>query len=640
MISRPTVISPYGQHPLPPAGKVIPPRGMDLTTSDKSTLLERGTKLQNRVDALKTKSLYWMDVAIYAKAVVWAVRENTIYNAREVAAAYELLDEGNKRADLLEKGQAPWNEQTGLVVRGYVSKIDGSVQPYGLVIPPSWTIRGRSRYRLDIWFHGRGEQLTELSFLDGRRKSIGDFAPDNVFVLHPYGRFCNAYHVAGETDTLEALADVQRRYRIDEDRVTVRGFSMGGGATWHYAVHYADRWAAAAPGAGFSETPRFQRSYQNGAKFPKWQEQLWKWYDATDWPTNLSNLPTVAYNGDKDGQKQAADVMEEALIGVGLTLPRVTGPDTGHWYHNDSKPIIEKFVTDAARKGRNRNPEQVRFTTWTLRYNTLYWVTIHRLAEHYSESLVDATRTANNAQVNIKTKGVMSFSLTLDPPPSVVIIDGQQVKASSVYVNNSGKWLGRDKDGETGRGIKNRGKYVKSHGVQGPIDDAFLESVTFVRPTGLAFTAASGVFLEKVRTRAEEDWKRFFRGDMRVVPDTMVDSALSQSSHLVLWGDPQSNLVLRRIINDLPITWNQRGLIVNGRIYGPTEAYPALVYPNPLHPSKYIILNTGYTFFEYSSDSNAVHTPKLPDWGVVKVGNNPQQILDAGFFDEHWQWKK
>ena len=106
------------------------------------------------------------------------------------------------------------------------------------------------------------EQLTELSFLDGRRKSLGDFAPDNVFVLHPYGRFCNANHVAGETDTLEAMADVQRRYRIDEDRITVRGFSMGGGATWHFAVHHADKWAAAAPGAGFSETPAFLRSYR------------------------------------------------------------------------------------------------------------------------------------------------------------------------------------------------------------------------------------------------------------------------------------------------------------------------------------------------------------------------------------------
>ena len=35
----------------------------------------------------------------------------------------------------LAAGKAPWTTATGLVVRGYRSKIDGSVQPYGLVVP-------------------------------------------------------------------------------------------------------------------------------------------------------------------------------------------------------------------------------------------------------------------------------------------------------------------------------------------------------------------------------------------------------------------------------------------------------------------------------------------------------------------------
>ena len=40
-----------------------------------------------------------------------------------------------ERASQLRDGKAPWTTATGLVVRGYVSKIDGSVQPYGLVVP-------------------------------------------------------------------------------------------------------------------------------------------------------------------------------------------------------------------------------------------------------------------------------------------------------------------------------------------------------------------------------------------------------------------------------------------------------------------------------------------------------------------------
>ena len=53
------------------------------------------------------------------------------------------------------QGRAPWTTATGLVVRGYVSKIDKSVQPYGLVIPASFT--PDRKWRLDTWFHGRGE---------------------------------------------------------------------------------------------------------------------------------------------------------------------------------------------------------------------------------------------------------------------------------------------------------------------------------------------------------------------------------------------------------------------------------------------------------------------------------------------------
>ena len=89
----------------------------------------------------------------------------------------------------------------GLVALGYTSKIDGSVQPYGLVIPPSYTPEGKSKYRLDLWFHGRGETLSELNFIDGRGRQVGEFAPPDTIVLHPYGRFCNAAKLAGESNT-------------------------------------------------------------------------------------------------------------------------------------------------------------------------------------------------------------------------------------------------------------------------------------------------------------------------------------------------------------------------------------------------------------------------------------------------------
>ncbi|MFN9910356.1 MAG: prolyl oligopeptidase family serine peptidase, partial [bacterium] len=132
--------------------------------------------------------------------------------------------------------------------------------------------------------------------------------------LHPYGRYCNAFKFAGEIDVLEALAHAQKHYRIDADRIASRGFSMGGAACWQFAVHYPDRFVGATPGAGFSETPEFLRVFQKETLDPKpWEKTLWHWYDCNDWAVNLWHCPTIAYSGENDSQKQAADIMEKAL---------------------------------------------------------------------------------------------------------------------------------------------------------------------------------------------------------------------------------------------------------------------------------------------------------------------------------------
>ncbi|MEZ6078387.1 MAG: hypothetical protein R3C56_22755 [Pirellulaceae bacterium] len=42
--------------------------------------------------------------------------------------------------------------------------------------------------------------------------------------------------------------------------------------------------------------------------------------------------------------------------------------------------------------------------------------------------------------------------------------------------------------------------------------------------------------------------------------------------------------------------------------------------------------------------NNARQVPMLPDWAVIDVTDRatselPGKIVDAGFFDEHWQFK-
>jgi dienelactone hydrolase len=334
----------------------IPPPGLAISETDRAELTEGAASLVREIEALRVElkskpALLELlpDVQIYHKAVNWALRYNEFFKTNEIQVARALLWQGRDRVQALRDGKAPWLSATGLVVRGYVSRIDGSVQPYGLVVPASFQPNSPHAYRLDLWFHGRGETLTELDFIYQRQRSSGEFTPPNAFVLHTYGRYCNGSKFAGETDTFEALTHVRKYYPIDEDRLIVRGFSLGGAACWHTAVHHAWRWAAAAPGAGFSETPDFLKVFQNEKLQPSWFERkLWHLYNATDWAVNLAQCPTVAYSGEIDKQKQAADAMAAAMAKEGLDLVHIIGPKTAHSYHPDARREINRRIDSLA----------------------------------------------------------------------------------------------------------------------------------------------------------------------------------------------------------------------------------------------------------------------------------------------------
>src|SRR5579872_2221868 len=325
-----------------PAPKQVPPPGIEISAQDRVELQAGLDHLRGSIAKLKSNPLL-PDVLIYQEAVRFALEDNEFFKPDEISKARTLLQQGEERAAQLAEGQAPWTTATGLVVRGYMSKIDRSVQPYGLVVPPSYSSHAPHRWRLDAWFHGRSETLSQLNFLSDRQRSPGEFSPRDTIVLHLYGRFCNASKFAGEVDFFEALDAVKRQYAIDENRILVRGFSMGGASVWHLAAHYGGLWTAASPGAGFAETAQYQKLQLTGDKAPPaWEQKLWHLYDATDYAGNLYNLPIVTYHGEIDPQRQSSDVMERAMAEEGLRLIRVIGPQTAHKYHPDSKIEIER----------------------------------------------------------------------------------------------------------------------------------------------------------------------------------------------------------------------------------------------------------------------------------------------------------
>lgn len=645
---------PAAVRPIPPTDKAVP-----VSEADRAALNASLVELRKDIDAAAKAQArnarlqeFLPDLEIYHKAVDWALRHNEVFKKEEIKSAHELIAEGRARAAAFAKGETPWTTQTGLVVRGYRSRIDGSVQPYGMVIPAGWA--NGAPMRLDFWCHGRGETLTELAFMTERRRNVGQVPADGRLVLHLYGRYCCANKFAGEVDLWEAYEHARRSYAIDDDRLFIRGFSMGGAAVWQFGAHYADRWCGISPGAGFSETPEFLNVFQNEdvSKIPSWQKTLWGWYNASDVPVNFTNAPLVAYSGELDKQKQAADVMARELSKVGVTMTHIIGPQTAHKIHPDSMAEIERRLAQMASAGRDRMPRQVAFETFFLRYNRMHWVQIDRMESHWTKARIQADA-VHAAIINVMTRNVTAF--TLDMPAglspqsrfitTVVKVDGQDVQTVTAGSDRSWKVSLVRKDGRWTVGKPDDGALTKRHGVSGPIDDAFMDAFLFVSPSGKALNEKVGAWTKSERERAVFEWRRQFRGDAPMKTDAQVTEADIASRNLVLWGDPSSNAVLARIADRLPIKWTAEGLTVDGRTYAAGEHAPVLVYPNPLNPSRYVVINSGFTYREYDYLNNARQVPKLPDWAVIDLRTppdsmSPGKVVDAGFFDDAWGWRK
>lgn len=627
----------------------IPPAGIEISAEDRSSLEDGLARLKSALKEVESHPLA-PDVEVFYKAVRDALVHQEFQKPAELKFAQEQLAMGLERAHFLKKGEAPWTTQHGLVVRGFRSKIDGSVQPYGLVIPGNYQFDGSAKHRLDFWFHGRDDTVNEVEFLHRRLTDKGQYTPAGTLMLHPYARFSNANKFAGEIDCLEALAHVEAGYRVDPDRILVRGFSMGGAACWQFAVHYADRWCAANPGAGFAETAEFLEMCDGVRPDPpEYQKKLWGLYDCTDYAANLSNLPVIAYSGEIDHQKQAADRMEKAMAERGLPLVHLIGPKTAHALEPETKKEIAKRLDEIAETGRERFPKSIRLETRTLRYNRMSWVQIDGMGEHWKRAYLEASYTDSGIHVKeVENISALTFEFPSDSVPfqsgetPVIEIAGLEIATSAVeagspwkahIVLKDGKWT----SGELGENL------TKRHGLQGPIDDAFMDSFLFVTPENPQDDAFSK-WEHAERTRAISQWRQQFRGDARVKTGGELTEADIADHNLVLWGDPTTNAALAGIADKLPIKWTAHEIVVGKQTFDAATHALVMIYPNPLNPERYLVLNSGFTYREFDYLNNARQVPKLPDWAVIDLTEapgpeRPGRIAAAGFFDEEWQLK-
>lgn len=601
------------------------------------------------------------DVAIYAKGLAWAERYEPMFEAADLALCRKALERARGRMAALTANHQEWPTQKGRLVRGYYSAVDGSVQPFGLIIPASYD-PGRAT-RLDVVLHGstRPVGLSELRFMDRFDPDAHDAPPaDRDYIeLHPLGRVENCYRWAGETDVFEAIEAVCRNYHIDRDRIVLRGMSMGASGTWHLGLKHPDQFVALGPYCGYVDTHRFSETpldrFVKVGALPAHQEAGLHMLDSVDYAANAGVVPSIACMGEKDVFFQAHVIMGEAMQREGLQLINLISPGTGHTIDPVTQAEQLRLISMFADRGLDHAPRHLRFVTWTLKYHRCHWLDVLALKQHYVRAELQASVLPDGTLQVQPPMNIVRFAIhppylrssqarlrigdqevplpPLEQRPEVIQV-GQTGDAWKLVDATDSEWL--------------RGKRP---GLQGPLDDAFAAPFLCVRGTGRASNAAVRAWSNAVLDRFAYEWHRYFRGELPIKDDVQVTQDDVARHHLILFGDPWSNLFIRQVLPDLPITWTEKELTVAGQSYSSADHAPAFIYRNPLPNAseRYLVINSGHTFHEAElSLLNYLLFPRQGDWAVFRVGDaqpsSPtepvrEEVVRAGFFDEAWQFR-
>ena len=543
------------------------------------------------------------DIAVYEKAAAWLLRyPEEFYTPEYFPKAMAGVEHGLARAAELQRDAHPWTTQTGHVVRGYRSRVDDSIQPYGLSIPSSYD--PAHPIRLDVFLHGRNGKLTEATFIAAQENGAAVPADQPFIRLEVYGRGNNSYFWAGETDVYEAIASVRAHYNIDPERIVLRGFSMGGTGTWELGLHHTSDWAAVECGAGYAETRDIVLDHVTD---PRYKAAL-TIHNPILCVRNMVNAPFVVYAGENDPLRKFMVRVQEELGKLALPpdefrLKFLVGPNTGHKFHPESKRESDSFINASLPR---RTPAHFRFVCYTPRYGSIWGIHADTLEEMYKPALIEGTPD------NFTTSNVAVLKLD---QPRAVMIDGQKLNGDR-FERKNGSW----KAGITPR-------LRKRAGLQGPIDDAFQDSFLCVLPAGGD---------EPVLNAFRAEFARFMRGDIRIKTPDQVTSRDVAESHLVLFGEPWTNPLIAKVLPKLPVRWTKERIELGGKTYPAKDHRVVMIYPNPLNPDRYVVLNTGNTFHgpEGYTQSSWFMYPRLGDYAVVNAAGEPEVF---GYFDRNWR---
>ena len=503
--------------------------------------------------------------------------------------------------------------RTGPQLATFRSTVDDSEQQYALYVPKSFD--PAKNYPLLISLHGEeSNHRINLRRVLGASSRLGEpdtqnmryfppVADVDLVVASPFARGTMGYQGIAEKDVYDVLADVERRFPIDPDRVYLTGISMGGaGALW-LALTRPDVWAAVAP---LCPGP-----------LPA----------AAQLAPNALDLPVRLFHGEFDPivPVESSRQWQRILLNAGVSAAYLEYPNVRHdvWdvaYRNGA--AIQWF----AKFRRNPSPDRVRLVAQSYAYASAYWVRIDGLTPGTLASL-DVRRTGK-AAFEVATGNLDGFSLLGQNSrlPVTIHIDGAVLRVKPgptlSFTKASGQWRpGRFDPGG------------KRPGAEGPISEAVVSRQIYVYGT----LGAGPEELEIRRGIAESaaNWSAQ-RTHLSLAFPVKADSAVTASdldtSNLILFGNAETNSLIARFSPRLPLALH------------PGAADYGLLFIAPVG-KHYVLVNSGLPWWTGADDTRRGGDPFAPpryrllstfgDYVLFK--GSLAHVVAEGRFDRNWK---
>jgi enterochelin esterase-like enzyme len=528
----------------------------------------------------------------------------------------------------------------GPQVATFYSEIDDSEQPYGLYIPQNYD--PQKQYPLVIMLHGAmSNHRLALRRVFGKSNLPGqnDAEASRIFpkwndidyiVATPYARGTMGYVGIPEADVMRVIEACKNNFSIDENRVYLTGLSMGGGGTLFIGLTRPDIFAAIAPVC------------------PAPPEE------AYDLMGNALNLPVAIFQGGADPVVRPEGVRQIAadLLKSGASVEYHEFPGVQHevWVQAYQDENIFHWFDGQLR---NSFPQRVCYTTRWYKYHTAYWVLIDKMTPGTLSS-IDARFTGTN-NLEIKTDKTDAFTLKLKGHPSFNFSEPLMVKINGAVFQSAPKmnhsfWL---KEGKWVAEKYEAPVLSKKPGLEGPLVEALTSRCLFVYGTQGA-QGNTEIQERKALAKLAADFSvslgGYFEQPGLVNPRTISDKEVTAedylSSNLLLFGTKETNSVIARLADRLPVHLNQGskdyGLVygypVNGKMvvvisgipFWTTKSIQPGAAQSPFPPE-----NRTRTVIRFASGAGAKALMGMKDFLLFRETND--QVITEGYFDNDWK---